>query len=171
MNEIILYADGACRSNPGPGGYGVVLLADGQRREFSGGFRKTTNNRMELFSVIRGLREVAPLNSLVTIYSDAQYVVNMYNGGYARQWRSNGWTRNKGKDPALNPDLWGALLDLCALHQVRFVWVKGHSDNKENARCDELAVSARQEKDLPIDAGYERTAAPEPPRQLELFGG
>jgi ribonuclease HI len=168
--EITIYTDGACQSNPGPGGYGVVLMADGQRCELSGGFRKTTNNRMELFSVIRALRELGQLSCKVTVYSDAQYVVNMINGGYAQRWRRDGWRRNGGKDPAMNPDLWEILLDLCARHEVKFVWVRGHADNKENSRCDELAVAARQAADLPIDEGYEKPAAAARPTQLSLFG-
>ena len=108
----------------------VVMIRNGQRLEFSGGFAGTTNNRMEsFFSVIRALRELGQPGYRVTVYSDAQYVVKMYNGGYARQWRLNGWTRNRGRDKAMNPDLWGALLDLCDLHEVTFVWVKGHSSN------------------------------------------
>jgi ribonuclease HI len=175
MNEpcgnVFIYTDGACQSNPGPGGYGVVMISGGQRREFSGGFRNTTNNRMELFSVISALREVKQKDSRITIYSDAKYVVSMYNGGYARQWRQNGWTRNQGKDKAMNPDLWGMLLDLCSACNVEFVWVKGHSSNKENERCDELAVAARQVADLPADEYYEEltAAAALQPSQLMLF--
>lgn len=169
--EIAIYTDGACQANPGPGGYGIVLIAEGRRQEFSGGFRRTTNNRMELFSVIRALRELGRPHGPVTVYSDSQYVVNMINGGYARQWQRNGWKRNGGKDPALNPDLWGDLLDLCAAHEVKFVWVRGHADNKENSRCDELAVAARQVAELPVDEGYEKPAAPAKPTQLSLFDG
>ena len=169
--EITIYTDGACRANPGPGGYGVVLLANGQRHELSGGFRKTTNNRMELFSVIRALRELEQPHGQVTVYSDAQYVVNMINGGHAQRWRQAGWTRNKGKDPAMNPDLWEILLDLCARHEPKFVWVRGHTDNPENTRCDELAVAARQVADLPEDEGYGKPATPAQPAQLSLFEG
>jgi ribonuclease HI len=168
-SEISIYADGACQANPGPGGYAAVILSGGQRRELSGGFRKTTNNRMELFAVIAALRELGEPNGKVTIYSDSQYVVNMINGGHAPRWRRNGWTRGKAKEPALNPDLWGDLLDLCFQHDVQFIWVRGHSDNRENARCDELAVAARQAADLPEDAGYEAAAAPVEPQQLSLF--
>lgn len=167
--ETVIYADGACRPNPGPGGYGVVLLRDGRRRELSGGFRNTTNNRMELFSVIRALRELDEPDGKVTIYSDSQYLVHMYNGGYAREWQRNGWTRDKGKQPALNADLWKQLLDLCSRHDVTFVWVRGHAGNPENSRCDELAVASRQEADLPADDGYEQMATRGPTRQLELF--
>ena len=169
--ELILYTDGACSPNPGPGGYGVVLISDGKRRELAGGFRRTTNNRMELLSVIRGLQAVAEPGCSVTIYCDSQYVVSMYNGGYVRQWQRDGWTRNKGKDPALNSDLWSDLLDLCAREDVRFVWVRGHADNAENTRCDQLAVQARQAADLPVDEGYETPAVPVLARQLTLFEG
>lgn len=190
--EITVYTDGACQGNPGPGGYGIVVIDGGHRRELSGGFRKTTNNRMELFSVIRALKEIRDPGTKVTIYSDAQYVVNMFNGGYARQWRENGWTRNRGKYPAMNPDLWGDLLDICDQHEVTFVWVRGHANNRENSRCDELAVAARLAGGLPADEVYEKTGgaplamavAPEPktepvmmaaaavaavPQQLTLF--
>ena len=168
-DEITIYTDGACRPNPGPGGYGAILIVGGRKRELSGGFRLTTNNRMELFSVIRALRDVEPPNAKVTVYSDSQYIVSMYNGGYAKQWRRNGWTRNKGRDPVLNPDLWGALLDLCARHDVRFVWVRGHAASAENIRCDELAVAARQGANLPPDEGYEQPGVPERLGQLTLF--
>lgn len=166
---IEIYTDGAASPNPGPGGYGAVLLCDGQRQELSGGFRKTTNNRMELFSVITGLRALGDRKCGVTVYSDSRYVVDMFNGGYAAQWRKNGWTRNKGKDPALNPDLWDELLNLSADRDVKFVWVRGHADNAENARCDELAVAARQVSGLPGDEGYENPVAQRAPKQLTLF--
>ena len=166
---VEIYTDGAASPNPGPGGYGAVLIDNNQREELSGGFRKTTNNRMELLSVIEGLRQVHDGKRPITIYSDSRYVVDMFNGGYAEQWRKNGWTRNKGKDPALNPDLWNELLNLAADHEVKFVWVKGHADNLENTRCDELAVAARQAADLPADAGYENPPAPFLSQQLSLF--
>ena len=169
--DITIYTDGACRPNPGPGGYGVVLIADGLRRELSGGFRKTTNNRMELFAIIRALREVPPPQGQVTVYSDAQYVVSMINGGYAQQWRRDGWRRNRGKSPALNPDLWNDLLNLCDRCDVRFVWVRGHAENEENIRCDELAVAAREAASLPADEAYEGLARPAPAAQLLLFDG
>ena len=167
--EVTIYADGAARPNPGVGGYGVVLIRNGLRQELSGGFRKTTNNRMEILGAIIGLRALNGDRSNVTIHSDSRYVVEMFNGGYAEGWRRNGWRRNRGKDPALNPDLWNELLDLSAEHEVRFVWVRGHSDDKENARCDELAVAARQGNDLPSDEGYERRVVPEL-SEMSLFG-
>jgi ribonuclease HI len=168
--DIHIYADGAASPNPGAGGYGVVVIRSGERREFSGGFRRTTNNRMELLGAIIGLRAAGPTPCKVTLYSDSKYLVDMINGGYASKWRQQGWTRNKGKDPAVNPDLWDELLNLAARHEVTFEWVKGHQDNLENARCDELAVLARQAKDLPADAGYENPgASPSGEKQLSLF--
>ena len=163
---VTLYTDGACAPNPGRGGYGVLLFRNGTRQELSGGFLETTNNRMELFSVITGLRALQEAEPLaVTIYSDSRYVVDMYSGGYASRWRSNGW-RKGDRQPALNVDLWTELLDLCARHEVKFVWVRGHADNADNARCDELAVLARQRNDLPADPGYQRPAIMQ---QLSLF--
>ena len=162
---VTLYTDGACCPNPGRGGYGMVLMRDGQRREMSGGFLETTNNRMELFSVIAGLRTLERAGLAVTVFSDSRYVVDMYSGGYAQQWRSKGW-RKADRRPSLNPDLWGELLDLCSRHEVSFVWVRGHADHSENTRCDELAVQARQRDDLPADPGYRRPVVAE---QLSLF--
>ena len=156
MNEpkkVTIYTDGACLGNPGPGGYGVVLLYNGRRKEISGGFRLTTNNRMEMMGVIVGLRALKERCS-VTLYSDSEYVVNSISKGWAVRWRANGWKRNK-KDKAVNADLWEQLLDLIDKHEVKMVWVRGHSGVKENERCDELSVAAAQQKNLPIDEGYE----------------
>jgi ribonuclease HI len=191
LNTVVIYADGAAAPNPGRGGYGVVMLRDGQRQELAGGFRKTTNNRMEILGVIVGLRAVREPDVPITIYSDSRYVVDMINGGHVERWRRDGWTRNRGKDAALNPDLWDQLLTLCRGRAVKFVWVRGHNENKENTRCDELAVQARQAGDLPVDEGYESAgltaapavaplvlppvqasqASPPAPRQLTLFDG
>lgn len=179
MNEapdpgtITIYADGACSPNPGKGGYGVLLIGKGTRRELSGGFQRTTNNRMELFSVIAGLSSLQQDDASVTIYSDSQYVVNMYMGGYARKWRAEGWKR--GKQPALNSDLWAALLNLCDKRRVTFQWVRGHSEHPENTRCDELAVQARQGENLPADEFFENlekaVADGGTVEQLPLFEG
>lgn len=166
---ISIYTDGACQPNPGVGGYGIILVEDGRRRELSGGFRRTTNNRMELYSVIRALEALPAGARGVTVFSDSQYVVNMYGGGHARRWRAAGWTRNGGKEPALNADLWGALLDLCERHAVMFQWVRGHADHPENTRCDELAVAARQAPDLPVDEGFEKPGPGPAGTQLSLF--
>lgn len=153
LPEVTIYTDGACLGNPGPGGYGVVLLGRGRRKELSGGFRRTTNNRMEIMACIAGLR-VLKQRCRVTLYSDSQYVVNAMTKGWAVRWRANGWKRNK-SEAALNPDLWAHLLDLCAQHDVRFLWVRGHAGNRENERCDELSVRAAQAPALARDEGYE----------------
>lgn len=152
--KVIIYTDGACLGNPGPGGYGVVLLFDGHRKELSGGFRLTTNNRMELLAVVVGLRSLKERCS-VTVYSDSQYVVNAIEKGWAARWRANGWKRNK-KEKAINADLWPQLLDLCDAHEVKMVWVRGHSGVEENERCDVLSVAAAKQRNLPVDEGYER---------------
>ena len=150
--EVTIYTDGACSGNPGPGGYGVVLLSGEHRKELSGGYILTTNNRMELMATIVGL-EALKFPSLVTLYTDSKYIVDAITKGWAKRWRANGWKRNK-KDKAMNPDLWEQLLDLCNQHQVEFLWVRGHSGNIENECCDRLAVQASQQKDLPPDPGY-----------------
>ena len=121
--HVIIYTDGACTGNPGPGGYGVVLIYGEHRHELSGGYRRTTNNRMELMGPIRGL-ETLNQSCRVTLHSDSQYVVEGIEKGWAKRWRSNGWMRNK-REKAVNPDLWGKLLDLCDIHEVEFRWVRG----------------------------------------------
>jgi ribonuclease HI len=154
MNETLeIYTDGACKGNPGPGGYGVVLISGPHRKELSGGYRKTTNNRMELLACIEGLRSLKR-PSTVVLTSDSRYVVNAIAKGWAKRWRSNGWQLSPSKR-AKNSDLWAFLLDLCMEHSVDFQWVKGHSNHPENERCDELAVAASQLKDLPADVGFE----------------
>jgi len=158
MSEIIeLYTDGACKGNPGPGGYGAVLVCAGQRKELSGGFRKTTNNRMELLACVAGLRSLTRPGT-VTLTSDSKYVVNAMARGWAKRWRSKGWKLSPSK-PAKNPDLWQELLELCEKHSVTFKWVKGHSGHPENERCDELAVAVSEKKDLPADEAFERPKA------------
>ena len=150
--EVIVYTDGACSGNPGPGGYGIVLMSGKHRKELSGGYRVTTNNRMELMAVIVGLQALK-CPSIVTIYTDSKYIVDAVTKGWAKRWRANSWKRNK-TDKAMNPDLWEKLLDLCDKHQVEFSWIQGHSSNIENERCDQLAVIAAQKIDLPLDFGY-----------------
>jgi ribonuclease HI len=152
IEHITIYTDGACLGNPGPGGYGIILLYHGHRRELSGGYRKTTNNRMEIMAAIVGL-EALKEKCKVTLYSDSEYLVKAMSRGWARRWRANGWKRNK-QEKALNPDLWERLLRLCEHHEVHFNWVKGHGGTLENTRCDELAVQAAQEPNLPRDEGY-----------------
>lgn len=156
LKQVVIYTDGACSGNPGPGGYGAVLLYNGHRKELSGGFRLTTNNRMEMLAVIEALRSLKD-RCAVKLHSDSQYVINAIEKGWAAKWKANGWMRNK-KDKAVNPDLWQQLLDLCKQHKVEFIWVRGHSGNIENERCDVLAVAASQQRNLPADEVYERTA-------------
>ncbi|MDM8523006.1 ribonuclease HI [Desulfococcaceae bacterium HSG8] len=151
--NVIIYTDGGCIKNPGPGGYGAVLIYGKHRKELSGGFRRTTNNRMELMACIVGLKALKYKCS-VQLYSDSKYVVNGITKGWARRWRANGWMRNE-TDRAENPDLWEQLLDVCALHEVKFFWVKGHAGHSENERCDKLAGEACRRGDLPPDVGYE----------------
>jgi len=156
MKHVTLYTDGACSKNPGPGGYGVVLLYDSHRKELSKGFRKTTNNRMEILAAIAGL-EALKEPCRVTLYSDSQYLVNAVEKGWVRRWQANGWMRNK-TERAVNPDLWERLLALCSIHQVQFKWLRGHAGHEENDRCDELATSAARGPNLEIDEVYEKLA-------------
>ncbi len=158
QKSVTVHTDGACLGNPGPGGYGAVLEYEGTRKELSGGFRLTTNNRMELLAVIAAL-EALKEPCRVTVYSDSQYVVDAVEKGWARRWKANGWKRNK-KEAAINPDLWDRLLQLTDKHAVTFRWVRGHAGNVENERCDRLAVEAANRSDLPPDDVYESTTAP-----------
>jgi len=139
MKSVTVYTDGACSGNPGPGGWGAILEWNGHRKEMSGGEKNTTNNRMELMGVISAL-EALREPCAVALYSDSKYVIDAMTHGWAQRWRSNGWMRNK-TDKALNPDLWERLLELCARHSVTFHWVKGHAQNPNNNRCDQLAVA------------------------------
>ncbi|MXX92817.1 MAG: ribonuclease HI [Chloroflexi bacterium] len=156
MNQkknVTIYTDGACSPNPGPGGYGVVLLYGEHRHEISEGFRQTTNNRMELLAPIKGL-EALNQSCRVTLHSDSRYVVDGIEKGWAKRWRKKGWMRTK-KNRAINPDLWARLLDLCEQHEVEFKWVRGHSGDPENERCDHLATEASRGPNLSVDDGYE----------------
>lgn len=152
-SKVIIYTDGACKSNPGPGGFSAVLLYDNHRKEISGGYRLTTNNRMEMMAAIYAL-EALKKNCDVMLYSDSQYLVNAMNKGWAVRWQKNNWKRNK-SDKAENIDLWKRILLLCEKHTVKFIWVKGHAGNPENERCDKLSSSKAKEENLPIDIGYE----------------
>jgi ribonuclease HI len=153
LKHVDAYTDGACITNPGPGGYGVVLKHGTGRRELSAGYRHTTNNRMEILAAIAALQALM-VTCQVTLYSDSQYLVRMMQDGWPQRWRASGWRRKGGT--ALNPDLWEILLQLCDKHRVAFVWVRGHAGHPENERCDRLAVQAAQQPDLLIDEGYER---------------
>ena len=139
MKTVTLYTDGACSGNPGPGGWGAILEYQGHEMELSGGEDNTTNNRMELTAVIRGLQALKE-SCIVELYSDSKYVIDGLSKGWAVSWRKNGW-RKADKKPALNPDLWETLLNLTEKHNLRYHWVKGHAENPKNNRCDELAVA------------------------------
>ena len=140
MRKITIYTDGACSGNPGPGGYGVVLIYGKHRKELSGGEAATTNNRMEIMGVIAGL-EALNQPCEVALYSDSRYVVDAIEKGWVTRWQQNSWMRNK-KEPALNVDLWERMLPLLQQHKVTFHWVKGHAGHPENERCDQLAREA-----------------------------
>jgi len=150
MKNVTIYTDGACSGNPGPGGYGVVLLHNAHRKEISGSEPQTTNNRMEMLAAIIGL-EALKEPCIVTLYSDSKYLVDAIQKGWAVRWRQNNWMRNK-KDAALNTDLWERLLSLLETHNVNFHWVKGHAGNPENERCDALAREAIKSIDNPSHA-------------------
>ena len=139
MKTVSLYTDGACSGNPGPGGWGVILEYMGHEKELSGGEANTTNNRMELTAVIRGLEQLKE-PCIVELYSDSKYVIDGLEKGWAEGWKKRGWIKAD-KKPALNPELWDRLLELVHIHDVRYHWVKGHAHNPKNNRCDELAVS------------------------------
>ncbi len=158
LKRVTIYTDGACIRNPGPGGYGVVLLYGDHRKEFSGGYRLTTNNRMEVTAAIQGLAALKQ-PCKVELFSDSEYLVNAVEKGWARRWRANGWYRQN-KKLAENRDLWEELLNLCDRHQVRFEWIKGHAGHVENERCDQLSLQAAQLPNLPEDEGYEGSVVP-----------
>ena len=139
MKTVTLYTDGACSGNPGPGGWGAILEFMGHEKEMSGGEASTTNNRMELTAVIMGLRALKE-PCVVELYSDSKYVIDGLQKGWAESWRRRGWVKSD-KKPALNPDLWGELLDLTEKHTLHYHRVKGHAENEKNNRCDELAVA------------------------------
>jgi len=150
--KVTIYTDGACLGNPGPGGYGVVLLHGAHRRELSGGFARTTNNRMELLACIKGL-EALKYPCEVSLYSDSRYVVDGISKGWAARWRRNNWMRTR-TEKAVNVDLWQRLLELVEQHRVRFHWVRGHAGNTENEVCDRLATTAARGGNLQEDEGF-----------------
>jgi ribonuclease HI len=153
LPQVEIYTDGGCEPNPGPGGFGVVLLHPKRRAETSGGFRLTTNNRMELCAAIKGL-EMLNKPCKVTLYSDSQYLVDAIMKGWAVAWKQKDWWLNN-KERAKNIDLWEKLLALCEKHHVEFRWVRGHAGNRENEACDKLSMTALRQPDLPADEGYE----------------
>ena len=139
MKQVTIYTDGACSGNPGPGGWGAILIYGAHKRELSGGEADTTNNRMELTAVIRAL-SLLKEPCIVELWSDSKYVIDGLSKGWAKGWKAKGWVKSD-KKPALNSDLWEILLSLTQKHDVHYHWVKGHAENPKNNRCDELAVS------------------------------
>jgi ribonuclease HI len=158
--KVVIYTDGSAIKNPGPGGYGVVLLSGKKRQEFSGGYRLTTNNRMELTACIVGLKNLGT-KSQVVIYSDSKYVVDSITKGWARRWWANRWMKNK-REKVENHDLWRQLLRLCDQHEVEFIWVPGHAGYPENERCDQLSKQAARQENLPPDLEFEKQQAQPP---------
>ena len=140
MKEVVIYTDGACVGNPGPGGYGAIIIFNQHRKELFGGEVQTTNNRMEMMGAIAAL-EALKEPCKVKLFSDSRYVVDGIDKGWAKKWQANRWRRNK-RDPALNVDLWQRMLDVLEKHDATFLWVKGHAGNPENERCDTLARMA-----------------------------
>jgi ribonuclease HI len=154
--EVTVYTDGACVGNPGPGGYAAVLICGSKRKEFIGGRRLTTNNRMEVLAAIVAL-EALNWSCRVKVHSDSRYLVDAIAQGWARRWQEQGWKRRR--KPVANADLWERLLLICEKHEVEFVWVAGHTGHPENERCDLLAEAAALDPDLPSDSGYEECLA------------
>lgn len=153
LKEVEIFTDGACSGNPGPGGYGAILLYGKFRRETSGGYRQTTNNRMELLGAIAALRLLKEPCKVI-LYSDSSYLVNAISKNWLKNWKARNWIKSD-KEPVLNRDLWQMLDELLSVHQVTFKWVKGHASNVNNNRCDELARAAAANKEKWLeDAGF-----------------
>ncbi|HEV2355490.1 MAG TPA: ribonuclease HI [Puia sp.] len=150
-NELTMYTDGASRGNPGPGGYGTILFWGGHKKELSAGYRRTTNNRMELMAVIAGLEALKKDNLRITIYSDSQYVVKAVEQGWLKNWVATNFKGGK-----KNKDLWLQFYELARKNSIRFVWVRGHADNPHNNRCDELATAAADGDGLLVDEEFEK---------------
>lgn len=150
LEQIIVYTDGSSRGNPGPGGYGAILMNGTRKKEISQGYRLTTNNRMELMGVIAALEAMKKTGLNITVFSDSQYIVKAIKEGWLNKWMATNFAKGK-----KNKDLWVRFYNLYRQHNIKFVWVKGHADNPYNNRCDELATAAADGKDLLIDEGYE----------------
>lgn len=148
--NVIIYTDGAASGNPGPGGYGVVLESGKHRKELWGGYRRTTNNRMELLAVVAGLESLKRHGMNVTVVSDSKYVIDSVEKGWVFDWEKKGFAKKK------NPDLWKRFLVAYRQHHVQFQWVRGHNGHPQNELCDQLAVAASQQKELAVDEAYER---------------
>ncbi|MFO8236252.1 MAG: ribonuclease HI [Bacteroidales bacterium] len=154
-HKITIYTDGAARGNPGPGGYGVVLLSGKHRKELSEGFRKTTNNRMELLAVIKAFETLKSTGNNITLYTDSKYIADAVNKGWVFNWEKKQFKKKK------NVDLWKQFLEHYQRHNVEIIWVEGHSNVKENERCDKLAVEASKKNNLLVDKGYEDSISDE----------
>ena len=152
LKHVEIFTDGACKGNPGRGGWGAILKYGKHEREMSGGYLLTTNNRMEITAVTQALSALKE-PCRVTLYSDSKYVIDALSLGWAEKWKQNGWKRGN-KEKALNPDLWDRLLNEASRHEIEYVWVKGHAGHPENERCDALAVSACDAQDAQKDTGY-----------------
>lgn len=148
--EVTIYTDGSSRGNPGPGGYGALLMSNGRMKELSAGYRKTTNNRMELMGVIAALSALKKEGLHITLYTDSQYIVKAVKEGWLNKWLATNFSGGK-----KNKDLWVKFYDLYKRHHIKFVWVKGHADNEYNNRCDVLATRAADGRNLMVDEGYE----------------
>lgn len=157
--DIVIYTDGGSINNPGPGGYGAVIEIDGEQQDYSGGFRLTTNNRMEMTAALVALQEVGETSEKIHLFSDSSYLVNGVQKGWAKKWKAKGWKKSDG-EPAVNVDLWQGLLDLLDSLAVTFHWVKGHAGNELNERCDRLAVAAARNAPQAVDEGYEASQLP-----------
>lgn len=166
LPEVQIYTDGACSSNPGPGGYGAILKYGNYTREISGGYRTTTNNRMELMGIIKSLGELKR-PCIIQLYSDSRYIVDAMTKGWVANWIKNNWRRSDGS-PAKNVDLWKRIIELSRPHRITWIWVKGHSDNELNSRCDQLAVQASKGEDLEVDSVFEniQDTCPLPPGEI-----
>lgn len=152
LKDVTVFTDGACQGNPGPGGYCAVLIYESKRRIVKGGFRRTTNNRMEMMAAISAL-EALRYKCRVTIWTDSKYLCDSVRLGWAKGWKKKGWVVKSGSKAA-NVDLWERLLGLCETHDVTFEWIKGHAGHEENEMCDELSVEESRKDDLPEDTGY-----------------
>ncbi len=156
-SAVTIYTDGACRGNPGPGGYAAILLYGTHRKEISGGYRRTTNNRMEIFRLIAAL-EALTRPCKAHVHADSKYLLNACTKGWLRRWKANGW-QTTGRKDVQNRDLWERLDPLLSRHDIEFKWVKGHASSAENNRCDALAVAASRAPHLPPDSPYESESA------------
>lgn len=156
LPEVNIYSDGGANPNPGPGGYGVIMEYKGIKKNFSAGYKRTTNNRMELMGAITGFSKLKT-RSKVTLNTDSQYTINGLEKGWAKKWRDNNWMRTSSQK-ATNHDLWEILLELSEKHEVSFNWIKGHNGHVENEFCDEMATLAMQGKDLLVDEGFRESA-------------